>query len=81
LLYGVLVVWFWEQSSAGLQAVIPNRPWYGHKEHVSFEDIVRTVRAALAPGRLLGHVVEVAPLRRAHRGGRARPATSLPRVA
>lgn len=79
LLYGVLVVWFWEQSERGMQAVIPNRPWYGHKEHVSFEDILRTARAALREGTLLAQVEEIAPLRRAHR--RSIAPTSAPRIA
>lgn len=67
LLYGVLVMWFWEQSERGLKAVVPNRPWYGHKENVSFEDIVRTARVVLGGRSLLDQVEEVAPLRRAHR--------------
>jgi hypothetical protein len=73
LLYGVLVVWFWDQSARGLHAVIPNRPWYGHKEHVSFADILRTVRVALHAHPLLDLVTTIAPLRRAHRYGAHAP--------
>ena len=67
LLYGVLVMWFWEQSERGLEAVIPNRPWYGHKNAVSFEDILRTARAALGRESLLALVEAILPLRHAHR--------------
>ncbi len=75
LLYGVLVMWFWEQFEQGLRAVIPNRPWYGHKENVSFEDIVRTARFALRATPLLDLVAEFAPLHHAH-DGRAAPISS-----
>ncbi|MBK6529721.1 MAG: hypothetical protein IPF99_08995 [Deltaproteobacteria bacterium] len=67
LLYGVLVMWFWEQSERGLQAVVPNRPWYGHKDAVSFEDILRTARVALGRDPLLAQVEALAPLRRVYR--------------
>lgn len=79
LLYGVLVVWFWDQSERGMEAVIPNRPWYGHKAHVSFEDILRTARAALSTRPLLEQVEAIAPLR----GTRWRTPvpTSAPRIA
>jgi hypothetical protein len=80
LLYGVLVVWFWDQSAQGLQAVLPNRPWYGQKEHVSFQDILRTVRVALSTRPVLDQVTEVAPLRRAVRRRASRP-TSSARIA
>jgi hypothetical protein len=75
LLYGVLVVWFWEQFERGLRAEIPNRPWYGHKEHVSFEDILRTARVALSRRPLLNLVASVASLRHAHDGRAAPTAT------
>jgi hypothetical protein len=71
LLYGVLVVWFWDATARGLEAVIPARPWYGHKAAVSFEDILRTARVALAPRPLRAQVTELAPLRRATRRGAA----------
>lgn len=77
LLYGVLVVWFWDASARGLEAVIPARPWYGHKAAVSFEDILRTARAALAPRPLLAQVTELAPLRRAVRRGAVAPASRV----
>jgi hypothetical protein len=77
LLYGVLVVWFWDQSAHGLTAVLPLRPWYGHKTHVSFEDILRTARAALGSRVLLDQVTEITPLRRAYRHTTA---TSTPKL-
>jgi len=80
LLYGVLVMWFWEQSECGLRAVVPDRPWYGHKRNVSFEDSVRTARVALSGRTLLDQVEEVAPLRRAHRRTAA-PTPALRRAA
>ncbi|MBK6529562.1 MAG: hypothetical protein IPF99_08170 [Deltaproteobacteria bacterium] len=60
-------MWFWEQSERGLQAVVPNRPWYGHKDAVSFEDILRTARVALGRDPLLAQVEALAPLRRVYR--------------
>lgn len=74
-LYGVLVIWFWDQTHRGLQAVIPNRPWYGHKHHVAFADILRTARVALDAQPLLDLVTTIAPLRRAHRRGAITPQT------
>jgi hypothetical protein len=76
LLYGVLVVWFWDESLRGLTAVVPQRPWYGHKTNVSFEDILRTARAALRTRALLDLITEVAPLRRALRRCASTQATS-----
>jgi hypothetical protein len=67
LRFGVLVVWFWTASTRGLEAVIPARPWFGHKSAVSFEDILRAVRVALAPRALPGQVLDLMLLRRAMR--------------
>ena len=70
LLYGVVVVWFWQQSERGLEAVVPLRPWYTHKTNVSFEDLLRTARKALARRPVIEQVDEVAPLRRGQRACR-----------
>jgi hypothetical protein len=67
LLYGVVVAWFWEQSERGLEAVVPLRPWYGHKTSVSFEDVLRTARTALGRRAVVEQTEEVAPLRRGKR--------------
>jgi hypothetical protein len=80
LLYGVVVVWFWEQSEHGLEAVIPLRPWYGHKTSVSFEDVLRTARRALGRRAVIEQVDEVAPLRRGQRASVTED-VSVPRAA
>ena len=80
LLYGVVTTWFWEQSGRGLEAVVPLRPWYGHKTNVSFEDVLRTARAALGRRSVLAEVEEVAPLRRG-KGPAARREVMLQQVA
>jgi hypothetical protein len=48
LLYAALVVWFIEGASASPLATPPVRPWYVHKRGLSFEDILRAARRALA---------------------------------
>lgn len=47
LLYTALVVWFIEGASKSPLAAPPLRPWYPHKQGLSFEDILRTARRAL----------------------------------
>ncbi len=48
LLYTALVVWFVEGASTSPIAAPPLRPWYCHKQGLSFEDILRAARRALA---------------------------------
>ena len=48
MLYTALVVWFIEGASNSPLAAPPLRPWYAHKQGLSFEDILRTARRALA---------------------------------
>lgn len=47
LIYSLLVLWF--ARGAAAQAQVPVRPWYSHKQDLSFADIVRTARFALLP--------------------------------
>lgn len=47
MLYTVLVLWFIEGASKSSLAVPPVRPWYPHKQGLSFEDILRAARRAL----------------------------------
>jgi hypothetical protein len=67
LLYGVLALWFAEAWERGVRPVLPTRPWYGHKRGVSFEDLLRTARAALDGRDLVALVAHVTPLRRPRR--------------
>jgi len=48
ILYSVLVIWFLEGASTSPLAMPPVRPWYTHKRGLSFEDILRAARRALA---------------------------------
>lgn len=48
LLYTVLVVWFLEHHGRTFTASIPLRPWYTHKSGISFADILREARRAIA---------------------------------
>ena len=48
LLYSTLVLWFLEGAHASPLAKPPLRPWYPNKQSVTFEDILRTARYALA---------------------------------
>jgi hypothetical protein len=48
LLYSALVLWFLEGASTSPLALPPVRPWYTHKRGLSFQDILRTARRALA---------------------------------
>jgi hypothetical protein len=49
LSYTVLVVWFAQHAHRSLFAIPPLRPWYRHKEGVSFADVLRTAQRVLAP--------------------------------
>jgi DDE superfamily endonuclease len=48
LLYTALVVWFLEGAHESHLATPPVRPWYRHKRGLSFADILRAARRALA---------------------------------
>ena len=48
LLYSALVLWFMEGASLSPLATPPVRPWYLHKRGLSFHDILRAARRALA---------------------------------
>jgi hypothetical protein len=43
LLYSLIVLWFNAEGHRHYQA--PNRPWYAHKPHASFADMLATLRA------------------------------------
>jgi hypothetical protein len=47
MLYTALVVWFIEGAYKSPLAAPPLRPWYTHKQGLSFEDILRAARRAL----------------------------------
>jgi DDE superfamily endonuclease len=53
LLYTVLVVWFLESHGRAFTATPPVRPWYPHKSGLSFADILREARAAIAGADIL----------------------------
>jgi hypothetical protein len=47
LVYTALVLWFLDKRSG--KAILPVRPWYRHKDAVSFADILRMAQQALRP--------------------------------
>lgn len=53
LLYSLLVLWYLDCPQDPFIRQIPLRPWYRHKDGVSFEDILRTSRATLARANIL----------------------------
>jgi hypothetical protein len=53
LLYTVLVVWFLEHHGRSFTVSPPLRPWYGHKSGLSFADILRYARRAIATANIL----------------------------
>ena len=53
LLYTVLVVWFLEHHGRTFTASPPLRPWYPHKFGLSFADILRQARGAIATANIL----------------------------
>ena len=53
LLYTVLVVWFLEHHGRTFTASPPLRPWYPHKDGLSFADILREARGAIATVNIL----------------------------
>jgi hypothetical protein len=53
LLYSTLVLWFLEGASTSPIAAPPPRPWYPHKQGMSFADILRAARRALRGGDIL----------------------------
>ena len=53
LLYSLVVLWYADHGHASPAANWPRRPWYPHKDVVSFEDMIATLRrATLRPGLL-----------------------------
>ena len=52
-LYTVLVVWFLEHHGRTFTASPPLRPWYPHKDGLSFADILREARSAIATVNIL----------------------------
>jgi DDE superfamily endonuclease len=48
LLYTVLVLWFLEHHGRTFTASPPLRPWYPHKSGLSFADLLRQARTAIA---------------------------------
>jgi hypothetical protein len=60
LMYTVLVIWFVENRIYETSlAALPPRPWYTHKVGLSFQDVLRAARRALAPQAILDlrHVI------------------------
>jgi len=53
LLYTVLVVWFLEHHGRTFIASVPLRPWYRHKSGLSFSDLLRQARGAIATANIL----------------------------
>ena len=54
LLYTTLVVWALEShEGGGFVASLPTRPWYRHKTGLSFADLLREARRAIAPTDIL----------------------------
>lgn len=71
LLYTALVVWFLEGARQSPLAVPPTRPWYTHKQGVSFADILRTARRAMIGFDILDPANDIKHLRK--RAGRSAP--------
>lgn len=70
LLYTVLVVWFLEGAHRSQLATPPMRPWYRHKRGLSFADILRTARRAMAGWDILDPANDFEYLRKTHRRSR-----------
>lgn len=61
LIYSLLIIWFVENEIYNTSlAMPPVRPWYTHKTALSFEDILRAARRAIAPQPILDlpHIIE-----------------------
>jgi hypothetical protein len=69
-IYVVLGLWFADGIWASALATFPPRPWYRHKQHASFADVLRTAQQVLgpvdvlAPARGFANVPEIAALLR-----------------
>jgi hypothetical protein len=48
MLFSMLVIWFIETGHLSHYAALPIRPWYPHKNGLSFRDILRAARRATA---------------------------------
>lgn len=53
MLYTTLVLWFLQVGQQTALAAPPVRPWYRHKRHLCFNDILRAARRALAHSDIL----------------------------
>jgi hypothetical protein len=49
LIYTLLVLWFVEHAHTSPLATPPIRPWYSHKQGLSFADVLRTAQRVLGP--------------------------------
>lgn len=64
LTYTVLVLWFLEGASDLGQQTMPIRPWYGHKEGLCFNDVLRSAQFVLGKHQVLDPAREYSNLRR-----------------
>lgn len=53
LSYTLLVLWFMEGGSEIGRAVLPIRPWYGHKKGLCFNDVLRAAQHVLVGAEVL----------------------------
>jgi hypothetical protein len=63
LLSGIVVVWFHRVYRSGLRVSLPERPWYGDKEELSFADLVRAAQQMLRRVEVLPWAEELAGYR------------------
>jgi hypothetical protein len=79
IVYSVLVLWAVQHASGLAQRMVPLRPWYTHKQGLSFADILRAAQGVLAnldvldPARGLDNLHQPVPPPPALRFSRRKP--------
>ena len=79
IVYSVLVLWAVQHATGLVQRMVPLRPWYTHKQGLSFADILRAAQGVLAnldvldPARSLDNLHQPVPPSPALSSGRRAP--------
>lgn len=76
--YTFLVAWFIEHAHSRSFVVLPTRPWYSHKEGLSFADVLRTAQRVLAPLDVLDPRRSIEDLHQTSAASRSSPKTKPP---
>lgn len=81
IVYSVLVVWAIKHGRGIAEALVPLRPWYLHKQGLSFEDILRAAQTVLSDSRVFDLLNDYGNLQKPERFNAAASDPPLKRAA